>query len=214
MPPPRINYWTGFASIEKVFILWVIPAVQRLVETQLTFHSGDSYTDSGFTVKGRLPSSDWPLGNPWGWLLSRLSDYMARLSHSKIQRQCIRDLHFAEAGSTVDHAILPHGNSFTEQIGENFMPKWGHHYRNNSLLIISGDSKPANSATAANIAIRVRNTPYVAFFQQPLRGLLWHQRHHCHSWGPFDQRIQIRSLQRHLLNLQPPNRPALLNRRP
>ena len=140
MPPPRINYWTGFASIEKVFILWVIPAVQRLVETQLTFHSGDSYTDSGFTVKGRLPSSDWPLGNPWGWLLSRLSDYMARLSHSKIQRQCIRDLHFAEAGSTVDHAILPHGNSFTEQIGENFMPKWGHHYRNNSLLIISGDS--------------------------------------------------------------------------
>ncbi len=64
MPPTRINYWTGFASIEKLLILWVIPAVQRLIETQLTFHSGDSYTDSGFTVKGRLPSSDWPLGNP------------------------------------------------------------------------------------------------------------------------------------------------------
>lgn len=120
----------------------------------MTFHSGDSYTDSGFKVQEQLPSAAWPLGNPEVDFSQDSQITWPVYLTTKHNDNFFETYNFAKGGSTVDHAILTHGNSFTEQMDKIFMPNWGQHYSNHSLLNDNSSSISSYSSDSYELSSR------------------------------------------------------------
>ena len=94
----------------------------------MTIISGDSYTDTGFDLKGIQPQPNSPLGNP---AFSEIKQYAAnqvkwpaylstKYNDSLIETYCL-----AHGGATVDGDILPHGSDFVSQLHKEFLPNYG-----------------------------------------------------------------------------------------
>ena len=97
----------------------------------LTICSGDSYSTTGFNVRGLQPSSHQPFGNP---LLPELEEesganwpvYLA----TKYNRSQIFTYDFAAWGAVVDKATInaDQDQDFTKQVKEGFLPMYLNDY--------------------------------------------------------------------------------------
>jgi hypothetical protein len=94
--------------------------------------SGDSYTSTGFNVRGPQPNPGNPLGNPAypGATSSNGPNYVDFLS-STYNQSYIQTYCFGYGGATIDPALLPspYGlivQSFEQQVTESFLPFYTH----------------------------------------------------------------------------------------
>ncbi|PVH92057.1 carbohydrate esterase family 16 protein [Periconia macrospinosa] len=104
--------WSGWANVKNLFVF------------------GDSYTQTGFDVKGTQPNAQNPLGNPTypGWTSSNGPNWVGFLT-TTYNASFIKTYNVAYGGATVDSALVapytPTVLSLKNQTQDLFLPTYG-----------------------------------------------------------------------------------------
>ncbi|KAF2277126.1 uncharacterized protein EI97DRAFT_310501 [Westerdykella ornata] len=106
--------WTGWKHVKYLFVF------------------GDSYTQTGFDVKGTQPNPANPMGNPPypGWTSSNGPNWVDFLTYN-YNESYLQTYNLAYGGATVDSALVapwqPTVLSLKNQVQELYLPNYGSH---------------------------------------------------------------------------------------
>lgn len=109
-PLPK-KHWPGWAGIKHMIVF------------------GDSYTATGFKIRGQQPDEMNPLGNPeWPGQTSSNGPNWVDFLTTHYNQTFLRTLNFAEGGATVDGDLIrqfvPAIHSFKTQVEKDYLPNY------------------------------------------------------------------------------------------